>query len=63
MAKTKELSEDVRDKIVDLHKAGMGLVRRWQPEPILPIRRIHKLRRAPETPEGSLVLKDDFILV
>ncbi len=23
MAKTKELSEDVRDKIVDLHKAGM----------------------------------------
>ena len=24
MAKTKELSEDVRDKIVDLHKAGMG---------------------------------------
>ncbi len=37
MAKTKELSKDVRDKIVDLHKAGMGyktiassLVRRWQ---------------------------------
>ncbi|KAK6308948.1 hypothetical protein J4Q44_G00204110 [Coregonus suidteri] len=24
MAKTKELSKDVRDKIVDLHKAGMG---------------------------------------
>ncbi|KAK6271626.1 hypothetical protein J4Q44_G00392870, partial [Coregonus suidteri] len=24
MAKTKELSNDVRDKIVDLHKAGMG---------------------------------------
>ncbi len=24
MSKTKELSEDVRDKIVDLHKAGMG---------------------------------------
>ncbi len=24
MAKTKELSMDVRDKIVDLHKAGMG---------------------------------------
>ncbi|KAL0155835.1 hypothetical protein M9458_050098, partial [Cirrhinus mrigala] len=23
-AKTKELSKDVRDKIVDLHKAGMG---------------------------------------
>ncbi len=23
MAKTKELSKDVRDKIVDLHKAGM----------------------------------------
>ncbi len=24
MAKTKELSKDVRDKIVDQHKAGMG---------------------------------------
>ncbi len=24
MAKTKELSNDVRNKIVDLHKAGMG---------------------------------------
>ncbi len=24
MAKTKEMSKDVRDKIVDLHKAGMG---------------------------------------
>ncbi|KAK3522863.1 hypothetical protein QTP86_005666 [Hemibagrus guttatus] len=24
MSKTKELSKDVRDKIVDLHKAGMG---------------------------------------
>ncbi len=24
MAKTKELSKDVRDRIVDLHKAGMG---------------------------------------
>ena len=24
MAKTKELSKDTRDKIVDLHKAGMG---------------------------------------
>ncbi len=24
MAKTKELSKDIRDKIVDLNKAGMG---------------------------------------
>ncbi len=24
MAKTKEMSKDVRDKIVDLHKAGIG---------------------------------------
>ena len=24
MGKTKELSKDIRDKIVDLHKAGMG---------------------------------------
>ncbi len=24
MAKTKELSKDLRDKIVDLHKAGIG---------------------------------------
>ncbi len=33
------------------------------PEPILPIRRIRKLRWAPETPGGPLALKDDFILV
>ncbi len=32
-------------------------------EPILPICRIRKLRRAPETPVGPLALKDDFILV
>ena len=24
MSKTKELSKDIRDRIVDLHKAGMG---------------------------------------
>ena len=24
MAKTRELCKDIRDKIVDLHKAGMG---------------------------------------
>ncbi len=40
MAKTKELSKDVRDKIVDLHKAGMGyktiakqlgvIIRKWK---------------------------------
>ncbi len=34
MAKTKELSNDVRDKIVDLHKATRpspsSLVRKWQ---------------------------------
>ena len=37
MGKTKELSKDIKDKIVDLHKAGMGyktfgkkLVRRRQ---------------------------------
>ena len=24
MGKTKELAKDIRDKIVDLHKAGMG---------------------------------------
>ncbi len=35
MAKTKQLSKDVRDKIVDQHKAGMwpspsSLVRMWQ---------------------------------
>ena len=24
MGKTRELSKDIRDKIVDLHKAGMG---------------------------------------
>ncbi len=26
MTKTKELSKNVRDKIVDLHKAGMGFI-------------------------------------
>lgn len=30
-------------------------------EPILPIRRIRKLRRAPETPGGPLALKDVLI--
>ncbi len=34
-----------------------------RPEPILPIRRIRKLRRAPETPGGPLALKDVLILV
>ncbi len=34
-----------------------------QAEPILPISRIRKLRRAPETPGGPLALKDVFILV
>ncbi len=33
------------------------------PESILPIRRIRKLRRAPETPGGPLALKDVLILV
>ncbi len=33
------------------------------PEPILPIRRIRKLRRAHETPGGPLALKDVLILV
>ncbi len=32
-------------------------------EPILPIRRTRKLRRAPETPGGPLALKDVLILV
>ncbi len=32
-------------------------------EPILPIRRIRTLRRAPETPGGPLALKDVLILV
>ncbi len=36
---------------------------RDSPEPILPIRRIRKLRRAPETPGGPLALKDFLILV
>ncbi|KAI3363447.1 hypothetical protein L3Q82_012061 [Scortum barcoo] len=33
MGKTKELSKDTRDKIVDLHKAGMGyrtIIRKWK---------------------------------
>ncbi len=32
-------------------------------EPILTLRKVRKLRRAPETPGGPLALKDDFILV
>ncbi len=39
------------------------LSKNMSPEPILPIRRIRKLRRAPETPGGPLALKDDLILV
>ncbi len=46
------LSSSSHSNTVELH-----------PEPILPIRRIHKLRRASETPGGSLALKDVFILV
>ncbi len=34
-----------------------------QAEPILPIRRICKLRRAPKTPGGPFALKDVLILV
>ncbi len=34
-----------------------------KPEPILPIRRIRTLRRAPETPGGPLALKYVLILV
>ncbi len=43
-------------------------MKQWRPAvmsplPILPICRIHKLHRAPETPGGPLALKDVFILV
>ena len=35
MGKTKELPKDVRDKVVDLHKAGMGLIiRKWKKQQI-----------------------------
>ncbi len=34
-----------------------------QSEPILPISRIRKLRRTPETPGGLLAIKDVLILV
>ncbi len=37
--------------------------RALHPEPILPIRRIRTLHRAPETPGGPLALKDVLILV
>ncbi len=30
MGKTKELSKDIKDKIVDLHKAGMGYKTFWK---------------------------------
>ncbi len=40
-----------------------GVTRMWRPEPILPIRRVCKLRRAHETPGGTLTLKYIFILV
>ncbi len=36
---------------------------RLNAEPILPIRRIRTLHRAPKTPGGSLALKDVLILV
>ncbi len=40
-----------------MYRLGMA------PEPILPIRRIRRLLRAPETPGGPLALKDVLILV
>ncbi len=41
----------------------MGITGSSNAEPILPIRRIRKLRRAPETPGDPLALKYDLILV
>ncbi len=46
-----------------LHKLSSGQVQKTQVEQILPIHRIRKLRRAPETPRGPIALKDGFILV
>ncbi|KAJ8356349.1 hypothetical protein SKAU_G00191430 [Synaphobranchus kaupii] len=45
MGKTKELSKDVRDKIVDLHKAGMGY------------KTIGKQLVEKETTVGAIILK------
>ncbi len=45
------------------HKLSSGQVQKTQAEPILPIHRIRKLRRAPKTPRGPIALKDGFILV
>ena len=45
MAKTRELSKDIRDKIVDLHKAGMGY------------RTIGKQLGEKATPVGTIIRK------
>ncbi|KAI4886608.1 hypothetical protein NFI96_000806 [Prochilodus magdalenae] len=45
MGKTKELSKDVRDKIIDLHKAGMGH------------KTLSKMLGEKETTVGAIVIK------
>ncbi len=49
--------------IVDLRSTPSIVLAVHDAEPILPIRRIRRLLRAPETPGGPLALKDVLILV
>ncbi len=53
MAKTKELSKDVRDKIVDLHKARTGAVCKISPRGVSMIMRT--VRKQPRTTWEDLV--------
>ncbi len=46
----------------EMHRGWIGSLSFMSSESILPIRRIRKLRRAPETPGGPLALKYVFIL-
>ncbi len=70
MAKTKELSKDVRDKIVDLHKAGMGyktITKQLGEKVTTVVAIIRKLRSFPEqkirlnhTPTGTPCSRTDY---
>ncbi|KAK6319982.1 hypothetical protein J4Q44_G00090890 [Coregonus suidteri] len=59
MAKTKELSKDVRDKIVDLHKAGMGyktIAKQHAPPPQSPSS-LREQTKSLKRPGGLLCLR------
>ncbi len=56
MARTKELSKDVRDKIVDLHKAGIGYktIAKQLGEKVTTARRVWRRRNAAYDPKNTI---------